>query len=355
MLQDLDLGEDVYGLGAGLFYVGYLVFELPSNLILTRIGARVWIARILLSWGVVSCSMMFVSGKWSFYALRILLGVAEAGFFPGIILYLSQWFPARARARAVAKFMAASAITMILGNPLSGAILQYMNHVAGLAGWQWVFLLEGLPAIILGFITIRYLTDRPEQAEWLKPAERDWLVQQLHSERQQLGHDREHTLRAALVNPRVWLLTGVYFAAAMGDNTFGFYLPTFLADMLPEWSKAQIGMLAAAPCVVALVAMILVGVHSDRTGERRWHVAGPAFAAAAGWVLAIWAQSPWFYLLALALTTAGMKSMLGTFWTLPMSMLKGHRGRRRNRSDQLRGESRRTGRSVRHGIFCRDS
>ena len=163
MLKDLHLGDTAFGLGTGLFYVGYFVFEIPSNLILAH-RLALWIARILVSWGLVSTCMMFVSGPWSFYSLRILLGVAEAGFFPGIILYLSHWFPARARARAVSRFMAAGVITSLLGTPLSGAILQYMNHFGGLAGWQWVFLLEGLPAVVMGFVTVRYLTDRPDQA-----------------------------------------------------------------------------------------------------------------------------------------------------------------------------------------------
>jgi MFS transporter, ACS family, tartrate transporter len=182
MLKDLDMGEEVYALGFGLFYVGYLMFEVPSNLILNRTGARRWIARIMVSWGLISCAMMAVRGPWGFYLLRVLLGVAEAGFFPGIILYLTYWFPARERARMVALFMAASPITGVLGNPLSGAIMQWMDQLGGLHGWQWVFLLEGLPALVLGVVVLYYLTDRPEQATWLTPEEREWLAARVGGE-----------------------------------------------------------------------------------------------------------------------------------------------------------------------------
>src|SRR5262249_46425090 len=172
MLDDLRLGEEVYALGAGIFYIGYVAFEVPSNLILHRIGARRWISRIMLSWGLITCTMMLVRGPWSFYLLRIALGFAEAGFFPGIILYLTYWFPARQRARTVACFMAASPITGAVGGPLSGAILQYLDQVGGLRGWQWLFVLEGAPAVLLGLVVLFYLTDRPEQAGWLTPKER---------------------------------------------------------------------------------------------------------------------------------------------------------------------------------------
>src|SRR5262249_27376815 len=173
------LGEEAYALGAGIFYVGYLLFEVPSNLILLRMGARAWIARILVSWGLISTAMMFVTGPWSFFLLRVLLGVAEAGFFPGIIYYLSDWFPARVRGGAVANFMIGGVIASMVGNPLSGFILEYLDQVGGLWGWQWVFLLEGLPAVALGFVTLAYLTDRPDQAHWLSPAERAWLTRQI--------------------------------------------------------------------------------------------------------------------------------------------------------------------------------
>src|SRR6266542_1784198 len=180
------LDEEAYALGAGIFYIGYLLFEVPSNLILLRMGARAWIARILVSWGLISAAMMFVTGPWSFALLRVLLGVAEAGFFPGIIYYLTDWFPAWTRARAVAQFMLGGVIASMVGNPVSGFILQAMDEVGGLWGWQWVFLLEGMPAVALGFITLAYLPDRPAEASWLTPDERNWLTQQLQNDRDQL-------------------------------------------------------------------------------------------------------------------------------------------------------------------------
>jgi ACS family tartrate transporter-like MFS transporter len=327
------LDEEAYSLGAGIFYVGYFLFEVPSNLILLRVGARAWIARIMVSWGLISAAMMFVTGPWSFAVLRVLLGVAEAGFFPGVIYYLNDWFPARVRGRAVAQFMLGGVIASMAGNPLSGFILQYTDRAAGLWGWQWVFLLEGLPAVALGFVTLAYLTDRPDQARWLTPAERTWLAGQIENERKHLPHGRRHSLWGAVLDPRVWLLIAVYFTVAMGDNSYGFYVPTFLKSQFPEWSPFQIGLLAAAPSVIAMAGMVLVGGNSDRTGERRWHVAGSAFTAAAGWSLIALAasgrlavpgfDSRWLFVLGVAVTLTGMKCMLPTFWTLPPSFLTG--------------------------------
>lgn len=321
------LNEEAYSLGAGIFYIGYFLFEVPSNLILARIGARTWIARIMVSWGLISSAMMFVTGPCSFIVLRVLLGVAEAGFFPGIIYYLSDWFPARMRARAITKFMIGGVIASIVGNPLSGFILEFMDQIGGLWGWQWVFLLEGLPAAILGFITLSFLTDHPHQAHWLTPAERTWLIQQIEEDRKQGAHQRSYSLRAAVLDVRVWILIAIYFTVAVGENSYSFYIPTFLRGQFPDWSKSRIGLLAAAPSVVALVAMILVSQHSDRSGERRGHVACAAFAAAIGWLMiAVVASgnlaipdsfSRWLFLFGVAVIYAGMKSMLPIFWTLP--------------------------------------
>jgi len=327
------LDEEAYALGAGIFYIGYLLFEVPSNLILLRMGARAWIARILISWGLVSAAMMFVQGEWSFAALRVLLGVAEAGFFPGVIYYLSDWFPARVRARAVANFMIGGVIASMVGNPVSGFILENMDQVAGLWGWQWVFLLEGLPAVVLGFITLAYLTDRPEQAHWLTPQERAWLAQQIANDRALAPQGRSHSVWAAFLDWRVWLLIAIYFTVAMGDNSYGFYIPTFLKSQFPDWSPFEIGLLAAAPSVIGMLGMVLVGRSSDRTRERRWHVAGSAFAAALGWLtIAVAASgtmeipgidSRWLFVVGVAVTLTGMKSMLPTFWTLPPLFLSG--------------------------------
>jgi D-galactonate transporter len=327
------LDEEAYSLGAGIFYIGYLLFEVPSNLILMRMGARAWIARILVSWGFISAAMMFVTGPWSFSILRVLLGIAEAGFFPGIIYYLNDWFPGRRRARAVALFMVGGVIASMLGNPLSGFILQFMDQAGGLWGWQWVFLLEGVPAVALGIVTLIYLTDRPEQAHWLTPEERTWLAQQIENERNHQPHTRSHSLAAAFCDYRVWLLIAIYFTVAVGDNSYAFYIPAFLKSQFPDWPPFRIGLLAAAPSVIAMCGMILVGRNSDRTGERRWHVAGSALAAAVGWLtialvvsgrLAIpGVDSRWLFVAGVALTLTGMKSMLPIFWTLPPSFLSG--------------------------------
>ena len=317
------LREEEYALGAGLFYVGYLLFEVPSNLILRRTGARVWISRILVSWGLVSSCMMFVTGPVGFGLLRVLLGIAEAGFFPGIILYLSYWFPARERARATALFMVAGPVAGIVGNPVSGAILQFTDGVGGLAGWQWLFLLEGVPAVALGVVTLYYLADRPAQAHWLTPPERDGLARRMEGEEERRGRRHGLTLLRAAADPRVWLLIAVYFTVALGDNAFGFYLPKLLDLHFAGWPPYAIGLLAALPSVAAMIGMVAFGVHSDRSGERRWHVAVPAFLAAAGWVMVALVPSPWLVLVGLALASVGMKSMLPTFWTLPTSFLSG--------------------------------
>jgi len=338
VLPDLEndpavLSATAYSFGASIFYLGYLLFEVPSNLILLKMGARAWIARILLSWGLVSAAMMFVQGPWSFAFLRFLLGVAEAGFFPGIIFYLSDWFPARVRARAVANFMIGGVIATMIGNPVSGLILQSMDQVGGLWGWQWVFLLEGIPAVILGFITLAYLTDHPSHARWLTPDERTWLVTQIENDRRLLPANRTHSFAAAMFDPRVWLLIAVYFTVAMGDNSFGFYIPTFLRSQFPEATPFEIGLLIAGASVIAMIGMLLVGRSSDRTGERRWHVAGSAFTASLGWVIISLAATKsvsipgladrWLFMVGVAVTLTGMKSMLPTFWTLPPMFLTG--------------------------------
>jgi ACS family tartrate transporter-like MFS transporter len=323
MLDDVEMGEDVYALGAGIFYIGYLLFEVPSNLILARVGARRWISRILISWGIITCAMAAVRGPWSFYALRILLGFAEAGFFPGVILYLTYWFPARERARTVAWFMTGSPIAGVLGGPLSGAMLRYLDQVWDLRGWQWLFLLEGLPAVILGFITLRFLTDRPAQAKWLSTEERAWLSEQMAHEETTLASRHGLTSLRALGDPRVWLLILLYFTVAAGSNSFGFYLPTFLQTRFPSFNEFQLGLLAAVPNVCAVAVMIVNGMHSDRTGERRLHVAVPAFLSAAGWTLFARTESPALGLIALALMQMGIMSMLPTFWTLPTALLSG--------------------------------
>jgi ACS family tartrate transporter-like MFS transporter len=323
MLKDLDMRLEVYDLAAPIFYVGYVLFEVPSNLILRRTGARLWIGRIMISWGIVSASMIFVRDPSSFYLVRFLLGVAEAGFFPGMILYLTYWFPARERARTVAFFMTASAVTGIVFNPISGAILDNMDNVAGLRSWQWLFLLEGIPAVVLGFAVFAYLRDRPRDAPWLTPPERAWLTERVGREEEHRERRHALTLLRAMTEPRVWLLCLLYLTLAITTSSFGFYLPKLIAWHDPELSDFTIGWLMVPPHVAAVVSMVLVGLHSDRTLERRWHVAVPGFVAAAGWVLCAYAPSLWLFLVGVSLAAAGMWSMLAPFWSLPTSFLSG--------------------------------
>jgi len=327
MLPDLglegDRAEEVYGLGFGIFYIGYVLFEVPSNLLLHRVGARFWVSRIMVSWGIISAAMIYVRGPASLYALRFLLGVAEAGFFPGIILYLSYWFPARQRARAVAIFMMASPVAGLVGNPVSGAILEYLSGTGGLAGWQWLFLLEGIPSVVLGFCVWFYLSDRPEQARWLTPPEREWLVAHLSGEAKR--RDEHHGLSrlSALANPRVWHLIALYFTVATAAGGFASYAPTIVKGQFRGLSDFTISVLTAIPSAAAMVGMVVIGIHSDRTGERRRHVAASAFLGAVGWVLAAATDDSRLVLLGLVLAQVGIMSMLPIFWALPTSFLGG--------------------------------
>lgn len=323
MLADLGMSERAYALGAGLFYVGYFLFEVPSNIILARIGARRWIARIMVTWGFVTCAMMAAQGPVLFYLLRILLGLAEAGFFPGIILYLTYWFPARERARAVAFFMAASPITGVLGGPLGGAILQFMDDVGGLRGWQWLFIMEGLPAIVLGVIVLCRLADGPADATWLTDEDKDVLTAWLRAEENQRAKAHSLTFSQSLTDGRVWLLVLLYFTIATGSNAFGFYLPELIKSRFVGLAEFEIGLLAAVPNAVAIPVMILNGFHSDRTGERCWHVGGPALLASLGWLLCASVESSWASLAALTLIQVGIMSMIPTFWSLPTALLSG--------------------------------
>jgi len=317
MKSALHFGDVVYATGAGIFFVGYFLFEIPSNLILHRIGARVWIARIMVTWGVISCCMMFVRTPASFYALRFLLGLAEAGFFPGMILYLTYWFPAEERARAVSRFMTATPLAGVIGGPLSGALLK-LHGRSGLQGWQWLFLVEGIPSIILGFVTLFYLTDRPEKAHWLLPEERESILNELRSEQER----PVYTLGQALSNPAVLLLTALYFAMQIGFYGFTMWLPLIIKGM-SGMSDLLVGILSAAPYILAAIGMVVVGTHSDRTGERRMHVALSCVTAAAGLGISAVLQNPWIALASLSLAALGLWGTLGPFWAMPTAFLSG--------------------------------
>jgi len=323
MQDDLGLSKATFDLGFGMFYLGYLFFEVPSNLLMKRFGARRWIARIMITWGLISAATMFAHDIWTFYGLRILLGIAEAGFFPGIILYLTFWFPDRQRAKMTAFFMLAIGLANVLGNPISGWIMDHFDGVNGWHGWQWLFLLEGLPASLVGVVVLFYLTDTPQDARWLRDDQRRWLVDHLAEEdrvrREKHGPDRWQ----AMLQPRVWLLIAIYFTVAVGTNASGAYFPTLIKEQYMQATTLQIGLLAALPHLCAVVAMALVGISSDRTGERRWHLAGSALAAALGWSIVAWEPAPWLAIVGLCVAQAGMMSMLPVFWTLPSVFLSG--------------------------------
>jgi ACS family tartrate transporter-like MFS transporter len=322
MNHDLGFTPAVYGFGAGIFFLGYVLFEVPSNLILARVGARRWIARIMITWGLIASAMMFIRGSLSLYALRFLLGAAEAGFFPGMIYYLSQWYPAAERARAIARFMIAIPVSGIVGGPISGALLGLDGRL-GLAGWQWLFLVEGLPAVVLGFVVLAFLTDGPEDAAWLTPSEREWLKASLLEER--LHCERRHGLSVvqALRNGTVWQLgVLILLSNAFGVYVLGLWLPQIVRS-LAGWSNLMVGIVTAVPNIVAAGTMVLVGAHSDRTGERLLHIAAVAAIAGVGFVGSAWLHSPVLVVLALSLAAAGAISSHGPFWTLPSRFLTG--------------------------------
>jgi D-galactonate transporter len=320
MLQDLKFSETVYGLGAGIFFVGYFLFEVPSNVILHRVGARIWIARIMVTWGVISAGMMFVESATSFYVMRFLLGVAEAGFFPGIILYLTYWYPAARRARMTAFFMSAIALSGVIGGPLSGWIIQSFAGMNGLKGWQWLFILEGLPSIAVGIATFFYLDDRIDHAKWLTAEEKSLLAANIVVEN---TGKQDLSIRGVFADPRVWLMSLIYFAFVMGLYGVSFWLPTLIKATGVK-DALQIGLLTAIPWGSAVVAMILVSRSADRHRERRWHIAIPAVLGAAGLVLsAVWGQNTLLAMAALTVATMGILTTLPLFWSLPTSFLAG--------------------------------
>ena len=319
----LGLSASAYGLGAGIFFLSYTVFEVPSNVVLARIGARLWIARIMITWGLVSSGMMLVQGAASFFVMRFLLGAAEAGFFPGIIFYLTQWFPARERARTIAAFMTASLTAGIVGGPVSGALLS-MNGVGGLAGWQWLFLLEGLPAIVLGVVVLFYMTERPEDATWLSDAERAALVEALRRDATAGPSSPSSTssVSGALASGRIWLLAIVYFTIPIALYAFGFWLPQII-KAASNGSDFQIGLLTAIPYLVGACGMVLVARHSDRTGERRWHIVCAALVGGGAFVVSAFVHGLAVSLAALSVAMLGLASMFGPFWAFATSRLLG--------------------------------
>ena len=326
MSEDLGLTETMYGLASGLFFIGYLLFEVPSNLALHRFGARRWIARIMVSWGVVASLMAFVDSAGTLYALRVLLGIAEAGFFPGIMLYLTWWLPRAQRVQLIGAFLVAIPLSSAFGAPLSGAIIQFGDGLFGLEGWRVMFLLEGLPAVVLGVVCWFYLTDRPEQARWLTAEERDWLTGTLAAEQRTTGN-REASPWRAMAAPRVVGLGLVYFGVVYGLYAVSFFLPTVVAGFAErfdaEYSIFETGAIVAVPFLVGAVAMVLWSRHSDRTDERRWHLALPAALGGVTIPVALYLDSPFAVMAVITLTAVGIFCALPVFWHFPPLVLTG--------------------------------
>ena len=319
---DLGFSQTVYGLGAGMFFIGYFFFEVPSNLIMYRVGARLWIARIMITWGLLSMCFVFVKTPFWFYTLRFLLGAAEAGFYPGVILYLTYWYPDRRRAAIVATFMAAIPIAGIFGNPLSGWIMDGFDQVAGMRGWQWMFIIEAIPAVILGIVVMFCLYNGIREATWLTEDEKLLLERNIEAEAS-TKKKSPHSLGAVFTDPRVWMMSAIYFCFVMGQYGLTFWMPTLVKATGVE-SNFVTGLLSAIPFLVAVVAMILCGRSADRHRERRWHLIIPALCGAVGFVVAaLTAGNTAIAITFLSLAAAGVLTCAPLFWSLPTSFLRG--------------------------------
>ncbi|GAB3578486.1 MFS transporter [Amycolatopsis endophytica] len=327
MNKELGLSATAFGFASGIFFLGYLTLEVPSNLALHRFGARRWLARIMITWGILATILAFVPNPTTLVIMRFLLGVAEAGFFPGIILYLTYWFPAAQRAKAVALFMAAVPVSSAIGSTVSSLLIANGHGVFGLSGWRFMFLVEGIPAILLAFATWFYLTDRPEQAKWLTDDERRWLTTEMDNERRATEAEHHWPLRKALTHPRILGLAFVYFAIAYGLYALGFFLPTIIAGFGAEFgtklSTVQAGLVTAIPYVIAAVVMVFWARHGDRTGERKWHVALPMVVGGVAIPIALYLGNPYAAMVAVTICAVGVCAALPTFWALPPTFLSG--------------------------------
>jgi sugar phosphate permease len=320
MVKDLSLSDAAFAIGAGIFFIGYFFFEVPSNLLLKKFGARLWIARIMVTWGVVSACMVFVKGAWSFYGMRFLLGVAEAGFVPGIIFYLTLWYPSRLRATRTAWFLAAIPVSGVLGNPISGSIMDLLSGRIGLAGWQWLFLSEGIPSILVGVWVVYYLDSSIAESTWLSDAEKALLTENLLAEDK---HKPEHKLSDAFKRGQVWILCAIYFTLMIGLYGITFWLPTIVKASGVN-SYLGIGLVSAIPYGVATLGMIVLSYHSDKTGERRLHYALNVTLGAIGLTLSgVFASNPVLAICFLSIGTLGVIGSMPLFWPMPSAFLAG--------------------------------
>ena len=323
MQSALGFSESVYGLGAGVFFIGYFLLEVPSNLALHRFGARKWIARIMVTWGVLSVGMMFTRSPTSFYVIRFFLGVAEAGFFPGIILYMTYWFPDERRGRATSLFLVAIPVSGIIGGPISGAIMRGMDGANGWAGWQWLFLLEGLPAVLLGIVVLAWLDDRVDHARWLTPSEREHIARDITRDKERHGASAERTTFELLREPWIWLLALADFCFVSGLYGISFWLPS-LIKALGVADPLNVGLISAIPWSFGVVAMHLTARRADRTGERRWHTMVPAIVGVIGLVISVLLHSqPVWSMFGLTVATMGIMANVAVFWSIPPGILHG--------------------------------
>lgn len=341
MANDLQFSDAIYSFGAGVFFIGYFLFEVPSNVILEKVGARMWIARIMITWGIISSAFMFTGdihwgaiavwfnwtdAQFTFYFLRFWLGVAEAGFFPGVILYLTYWFPGARRAKMVALFMTAIGVAQLVGSPVSGAIMQYTDGLNGWRGWQWLFLLEGIPSVIIGVLVIAILPNGPRTTPWLTTEEKDLLVTRIQEDEANKKHlSGKHSFADAFTDGRVWALSAVYFAMATCFYAVGFWMPTIIQELgIDKKDLLKVGLVSMIPWGASIIAMVYWGSHSDRTGERRWHCATGFLIEMVGLlILALAHHSPIISIIGLTLITVGWAGCVVTFWSLPTAFLTG--------------------------------
>jgi MFS family permease len=320
MAHDLSLSDAAYATGAGIFFIGYFFFEVPSNIALKKFGARIWIARIMVTWGIVSASMMFLTNETQFYVMRFVLGLAEAGFFPGVIYYLTLWYPSQQRSTRTAWFVAAIPLAGVIGNPISGWTMDILSGALGLTGWQWLFLMEGIPSILVGVWVLKYLDSSIVEAKWLNETEKALLASNLNAEEK---HKGEHRLIDAFKSGKVYALCAIYFTLMIGLYGIAFWLPTIIKAFGVQ-GYLNVGLIAAIPYGIATVGMLLVSRHSDRSGERRWHYALNVTAGAIGLVLSgLFVDSPIVSTLFLGIGAMGVIGSMPLFWPIPSAFLTG--------------------------------
>jgi len=322
MNRELGLSATAFGLGAGVFFVAYALFEVPANAMLSRIGARLWIGIIMIGWGLASCGMAFIHGETSFYVLRFIVGAAEAGFMPGVIAYLATWFPVRYRARANAGVVVATALASAIGSPISGVLLKWTDGVMGLSGWRWMFIVEAVPAVLLGFLVFRWLTDSPRQATWLADGERAWLVNELDAERRQLGATENLGLRQVLALPRVWTLAALFSCLLSALYGVLLWAPQIVKS-LGQLSDIEVGLLGSLPFCCAGIAMVLIARRSDRVDERRLHVASAMAVGGVALLASAYAPNPYLAFGLLCVAASGIWGSLGVFWSMTSTFLAG--------------------------------